>query len=78
MSTINIKSKKVTELTEATELKDSDLFPMHDGTGLKSIKFSNIRDKILSNSMYLYDQTTGDKYVLGVDNGLLYFEEVEG
>lgn len=30
------------------------------------------------NETYLYDQTTGDKYVLGVDNGLLYFEEVEG
>ena len=30
------------------------------------------------NQTYLYDQTTGDKYVLGVDNGLLYFEEVEG
>ncbi|MCD8364787.1 MAG: phage tail protein [Clostridiales bacterium] len=29
------------------------------------------------NSMYLYDDTTGDKYVLGVDNGLLYYEEVE-
>lgn len=29
------------------------------------------------NQMYLYDETTGDKYVLGVDNGLLYFEEVE-
>lgn len=29
------------------------------------------------NSMYLYDQTTGDKYVLGVDKGLLYYEEVE-
>ena len=30
------------------------------------------------NETYLYDQTTGQKYVLGVDNGLLYFEEVEG
>ena len=26
---------------------------------------------------YLYDDTTGDKYVLGVDNGLIYFEEDE-
>lgn len=32
---------------------------------------------VTPNSMYLYDQTTGDKYVLGVDNGLLYYEEVE-
>lgn len=29
------------------------------------------------NAMYLYDQTTGDKYVLGVDKGLIYYEEVE-
>jgi len=30
------------------------------------------------NQMYLYDQVTGDKYTLGVENGLLYYEEVEG
>lgn len=30
------------------------------------------------NEMYLYDQKTGDKYVLGIENGLLYYEEVEG
>ena len=29
------------------------------------------------NQMFLYDATTGDKYVLGVENGLLYYEEVE-
>ena len=29
------------------------------------------------NQMYLYDETTGDKYVLGIENGLLYYEEVE-
>ena len=32
---------------------------------------------VTPNSMHLYDQTTGDKYVLGVDKGLLYYEEVE-
>lgn len=30
------------------------------------------------NAMYLYDQATGDKYILGVENGLMYYEEVEG
>ena len=30
------------------------------------------------NQYYLYDQATGDKYTLGVENGLLYFDEVEG
>lgn len=29
------------------------------------------------NKMYLYDDNTGDKYQLGVENGVLYFEEVE-
>lgn len=28
------------------------------------------------NKMYLYDDNTGDKYQLGVENGILYFEEV--
>ena len=27
------------------------------------------------NSMYLYDTKTGEKYVLGVENGLLYFQK---
>lgn len=30
------------------------------------------------NQMYLYDEKTGEKYTLGVENGLLYYEEVEG
>lgn len=29
------------------------------------------------NEMYLYDNSTGDKYVLGIENGLLFYEEVE-
>ena len=28
------------------------------------------------NKMYLYDDNTGDKYKLGVEDGILYFEEV--
>ncbi len=28
------------------------------------------------NKMYLYDDNTGDKYQLGVEDGVLYFEEV--
>lgn len=30
------------------------------------------------NQMYLYDQESGDKYTLGIEGGLLYYEEVEG
>ena len=26
---------------------------------------------------YLYDKTTGEKYTLGIENGLLYYEKVE-
>ena len=28
------------------------------------------------NHTYFYDETTGDKYVIGINNGLLYYEEV--
>lgn len=30
------------------------------------------------NKMYLYDDVTGDRYKLGVENGLIYFEEEIG
>lgn len=30
------------------------------------------------NSYYIYDETTGQKYKLGINNGLLFYEEVEG
>ena len=33
---------------------------------------------VTPNQMYLYDNATGDKYVLGIENGLMYYEEVEG
>lgn len=29
------------------------------------------------NYTYFYDEATGDKYVIGINNGLLYYEEVE-
>lgn len=29
------------------------------------------------NYTYLYDDSTGDKYVIGINNGLMYYEEVE-
>ena len=31
----------------------------------------------MPNRMYLYDIDTGDKYELGIKNGLMYYEEVE-
>jgi hypothetical protein len=31
----------------------------------------------MPNRMYLYDEDNGDKYVLGIKNGLLYYEQVE-
>ncbi len=32
----------------------------------------------MPNERYLYDEDTGDKYVLGIKSGLLYYEEVTG
>ncbi len=32
---------------------------------------------VMPNRMYLYDNNTGDKYELGIENGLMYYEEVE-
>lgn len=32
---------------------------------------------VMDNKMYLYDDKTGRKYTLGVENGLLYYEEEE-
>ena len=41
------------------------------------VEVSNADDVqiVTPNSMYLYDTKTGDKYVLGVENGLLYFQK---
>lgn len=33
---------------------------------------------VMPNATYLYDQTSGQKFILGVDKGLLYYEEVAG
>ncbi len=32
---------------------------------------------VAPNQMYLYDTETGDKYVLGIENGKMFYEEVE-
>ena len=45
MSAISIETKKVTELTAFTTPTDSCLIPIHDGTGLKKITFTNFRAK---------------------------------
>lgn len=31
----------------------------------------------MPNRMYLYDEDTGDKYELGIKNGLMYYEQIE-
>lgn len=38
--------------------------------------FEDFAEKHPDDKVYLYDQTTGDKYVFGVDNGAAYIEEV--
>ncbi len=32
---------------------------------------------VAPNETFLYDKATGDKYVLGIENGLIFYEEVE-
>jgi hypothetical protein len=31
----------------------------------------------MPNHMYLYDEATGDKYQLGIKNGLMYYKKIE-
>ena len=45
MSAISIETKKVTELTSITTPGDSNVIPIHDGTGLKKITFANFKAK---------------------------------
>lgn len=43
------------------------------------IKVANASEVTITapNRTYLYDETTGAKYILGIDDGLLYYEEVD-
>ena len=45
MSAISIETKKVTELASITTPGDSNVIPIHDGTGLKKITFANFKTK---------------------------------
>lgn len=42
------------------------------------LEVSNATDVTIQmpNKQYAYDDTTGKKYVIGIDNGLIYFQEV--
>lgn len=50
MSAISIETKKVTELTSITTPGDSNVIPIHDGTGLKKITFANFRAKAVEDT----------------------------
>ena len=39
-------TKKLTEVTQITTPSDSNLTPIHDGTGLRAITFANFKDKV--------------------------------
>lgn len=43
MSAISIETKKVTDLSAITEISDANIIPVHDGTGLKTISFKNLK-----------------------------------
>ena len=42
------------------------------------LEVSNATDVTIQmpNKQYAYDDTTGKKYIIGIDNGLIYFQEV--
>ena len=46
MSAISIETKKVPELLKITAPGSDNLIPIHDGTGLKTITFNNLKKKI--------------------------------
>lgn len=46
MSAISIETKKVPELLKITVPGSDNLLPIHDGTGLKTITFDNLRKKV--------------------------------
>lgn len=50
MSAISIETKKVTELTSITTPGDSNVLPIHDGTGLKKITFANFKAKAVEDT----------------------------
>lgn len=50
MSVISIETKKVTELTSITTPGDSNVIPIHDGTGLKKITFANFKAKAVEDT----------------------------
>lgn len=50
MSAISIETKKVTELTSITTPGDSNVIPIHDGTGLKKITFANFKTKAVEDT----------------------------
>lgn len=50
MSAISIETKKVTELSSITTPGDSNVIPIHDGTGLKKITFANFKAKAVEDT----------------------------
>lgn len=46
MSAISIETKKVPELLKITTPGSGNLIPIHDGTGLKTITFDNLKKKV--------------------------------
>lgn len=50
MSAISIETKKVTELASITTPGDSNVIPIHDGTGLKKITFANLKAKAVEDT----------------------------
>lgn len=50
MSSISIETKKVTDLTAITTPSSGNVLPIHDGSGLKKITYSNLKSNVVADT----------------------------
>lgn len=50
MSSISIETKKVTELSAITTPASGNVLPIHDGSGLKKITYSNLKSNVVADT----------------------------
>ena len=74
--TLEIDNAENITITVSPDVTANAVLYDNTSSGLTATDVQAAIDEIANNSMYIYDDNTGDKYKLGVNNGLLYFEEV--
>lgn len=63
MSVLSIETKKVTELTSTENLTDSSVLMVHDGNGLKTITFGELKEKIVESNAGAHNAIYRGKYL---------------